>query len=367
MDKIAIIGTADGQRGLYEKANSAGYYTVGFSWDSSPDFLRTIDKFYNISIVEKDLIVDICRKESVSGVVSNGSELTARISAYVAEQLGLPCTPYQTILNIQNKSWVRERTNNIIGLSPTNYYIYNKELTPTLPCIVKPVTGGGKCGVSYVSEKKDFVEAIKYARDQGECILVEEFVDGLEFSVETISYNRKHYVVQITDKNTSGPPHFVELGHHQPSQLPQNIKFKICEVVPRILDAVGYINGACHVEMKWSNRGLFLIELNPRGGGDMISTKLVEMSTGYDYLLAMIDVAMGRFVFEPIHNIRYAGIYFLTKQTEYMLPFFLSAKRYSWYADSRIYSTELRECLGNAIKDGYLIYNSNQKIIIRNE
>lgn len=362
MDKIAIIGTSVGQRELYIKAKSAGYYTIGFSWDKTPDILGYIDKFYNISIKEKDEIVRICREESVIGVVSNGSELTAQISSYVAEQLGLPCTPYTTIINIQNKEWVRKMTRNIIGLSQIDYKIYDENCTYSFPCIVKPVIGGGKSGVSYVSCSSDFMKAIQYAQAEKEPILIEEYIDGKEISVETISCNGNHYIIQITDKDSSGPPHFVELGHHQPSSIPDESKKQINDIIPVLLNKIGFTNGATHIELKISGSGIFLIEINPRGGGDLISTKLVELSTGYDYILAMIQVATGRFTYESVNKGCYSGIYFLTKQTEQMLPYFRTAKQRDWYIEGEIVSNDLIVSSGNAYKNGYVIYKSNHKI-----
>lgn len=363
MEKIAIIGTSVGQRELYKKAKSAGYKTIGFSWDKSPEILQYIDKFYNISIKEKDEIVNLCRKESVHGVVSNGSELTAKISSYVAEQLGLPCTPYKTILNIQNKEWVRRMTQDIIGLSQIHYTIYNNNCTYSIPCIVKPIIGGGKSGVSYVSCPSDFMKAIQYAQSENEQILIEDYIDGKEVSVETLSFNGNHYIIQITDKDSSGPPHFVELGHHQPSCISNESKKKIHNIIPIILNKLGFTHGAAHIELKISDSSIFLIEVNPRGGGDLISTKLVELSTGYDYILAMIQVATGRFTYIPINKERYSGIYFLTKQTEQMLPSFKTAKQHDWYVEGEISSDDLKESLGNAMKNGYVIYKSNHKII----
>ena len=363
MDKIAIIGTAPGQIGLYKKAKVAGFYTIGISWDIIPELIPYVDKYYQISILEKDRIVELCKKENVLGIVSNGSELTIQIVSYVAEKLNLICTSYQTILNIQDKYWMRNKTRNIAGLSQPQYYLYDGKGIRFSPCVIKPTRGGGKVGVSYVSNTYDFHKALSYAEEQKEPILIEEYIEGLEVSVECISYNGSHYVVQITDKDTSGPPHFVELGHHQPSRISDYIKNKIKIIVPNILKEIGFTNGASHTELKISKGNIFLIEVNPRGGGDEISTELVELSTGYDFLLSMIQVATGQFRYSHIDNQSFSGIYFLMKQTEYLLPFFISAQTQPWYVKGEIGSTDLKESLGNSMKNGFLIYKSDHKII----
>lgn len=362
MRKIAIIGTSAGQKELYKKAHLLGYYTIGFSWEASEEMLSLIDKFYNISIVEKDMIVQKCREENVCGVVSNGSELTVRISSYVAEKLSLPGTPYETIQNIQNKLWVREKTKNINGLFQIHYNLYEGSAPRTFPCIVKPIAGGGKRGVSFVTDLDEFTSAFEYAKQQNEKVLIEDYIDGNEVSVESISFHGRHFVIQITDKENSGPPHFVELSHHQPSLLSPNIQMRIKVLIPQILDKVGFVNGASHIELKINTKGIYLIEINPRGGGDEISNRLVFLSTDFDYIAAMIKVATNTFSEQIVNNKHFAGIFFLTKQTKERLPFFLSANKMPWYVDGNIFSLELIDSKGNSEKNGFVIYQSDERV-----
>lgn len=365
--KIAIIGTSTGQQELYRAAREMGLYIIGFSWDQGciPD--DNIDKFYPISIVEKEEIVKICMEEDVDGVVTNGSELTIQIASYVAERLNKICTPCKTILDIQDKAKVRSLTNEIHELSKVKTYLYSKGHSEFLPCIVKPVTGGGKTGVSFASTEEAFQQSISYCQNNScEDILIEQYVEGNEVSVESISYKGHHYIIQITDKDTSGPPHFVELGHHQPSSLPKTTLDNIRAIIPQILDAVGFTNGATHIELKIAHNGsIYLIEVNPRGGGDEISSNLVRLSTGYDYIKGMIEVALGIFKQPQCHSDMFSGIYFLTKQTQHLVSHFKNADAMPWYISGKINSYDLKECMGNAYKNGYLIYQSNKKIILK--
>ena len=367
--RLVIIGTAEGQKQLYVKAKRKGLYTIAFSYNRGCIPSELIDEYHEISILEKDAIVDKCRVIGVDGIVSNGSELTANIVSYIAERLGLECTPSQVITSLQDKSKVRLLTENVRELQTIRSYIYDGS-TPEplfLPCVVKPIKGSGKSGVSFANNIKEFQEAIAYSyRASDTAPLIEEYAKGKEVSVESISFRGQHHVIQITDKDSSGAPHFVELGHHQPSVFSHDIQEKIRRVLPRILDSVGYVSGASHTELKVSDDGsIYLIEINPRGGGDEISNRLVSLSTGYDYIGGMIDVALGHFV-TPImkSGMKCAGILFLTKQTEHLLPLFNTAKDQPWYIDGCIDSFDLEECVGNASKNGYLIYQSEKRIII---
>ncbi|MBM6781263.1 ATP-grasp domain-containing protein [Bacteroides mediterraneensis] len=365
--KLAIIGTAEGQKQLYIKAKEKGIYTIAFSYNRGCIPPELIDEYYEISIINKDTIVEKCKEICVDGVISNGSELTANIASYVAYKLNLECTPYNIITNLQNKYKTRLLTECIEELHPIHSYMFNSnDRKPHfLPCVVKPVTGSGKNGVSFADNNQEFQNAVNYALEASNTpVLVEEFIQGREVSVESISFQGKHYVIQITDKDSSGAPHFVELGHHQPSNLPDYIQKKIRNIIPKILEAVGYVSGASHSELKISEDGkIYLIEINPRGGGDEISNRLVYLSTGYDYIGAMIDVAIRTFHEPVLGDSKCSGIVFLTKQTEQLLPLFKKAHLQPWYVDGAIESIDLKECKGNASKNGYIIYQSENRII----
>ena len=340
-----------------------GLETHCFAYDQDAVCKEVVDFFHPISVLEKDAIVAECRRLGIQGVVSNASDLTAEVAAYVSEQLGLTGAPYKNLLALRNKFHVRSLSAGIEGLTEIQYYIYKGEDKGLYPCVVKPVEGSSKKGVSFVSGKDDFDKAIEYATCEKD-IVVEEYIEGKELSIESISYHGAHYVVQITDKDSSSAPHFAELGHHQPADLSADIKAKIHEVVPQVLNKIGYPNGPSHIEMKYKDGKLYLIEANLRGGGDNISNVLVYLSSGVDYLRHMIEVAMDDFHgLKQVADPAYAGIYYLCSQTAHLLPLFESSNAKDWLVDCQIYNTELSESHSNYERDGYLIYKSNHKVL----
>ena len=363
--RLAIIGASKGQLPICQKAKDLGIETFCFAWNQGAICKEVVDHFYPISILEKDKIVELCKNLNIDGVVSNASELTAEVSSYVSEKLGLNGTPYRILEKLHDKFLIRQLSECVEGLSKPHFYKYEGIDLNIYPCVVKPCEGSAKAGVSFVNNPKDFTTAIKYAQDSSDGdILVEEYIHGKELSIECLSYKGTHYVIQITDKDSSSAPHFVELGHHQPAELSSFMRDKIKKVIPLLLSEIGYSNGASHIEVKYQDNKLYLIEINLRGGGDEISNKLVQMSTGIDYLRGMIDVALGGFkqpvqVSEPA----YAGIYYVCKQTEHLLPFFKQAKDKDWFVEGRISTDELKESHSNYERDGYLIYKSDHKII----
>ncbi|MBQ1648418.1 MAG: ATP-grasp domain-containing protein, partial [Bacteroidales bacterium] len=124
-------------------------------------------------------------------------------------------------------------------------------------------------------------------------VIVEEYLDGPEVSVEVMVVDGDVHILQITDKITTGAPHFVEMGHTQPSRLAADVQRKIREVAEAACASLGLDKGPAHVEMKVTSRGPVMIELGARMGGDNITTHLVPLSTGIDMVGATIKVALG--------------------------------------------------------------------------
>ena len=363
--KLAIIGAAIGQFPLCKKAKSMGLETYCFAYEQGAYCKDIVDHFYPISIFEMDKIIEKCKELKIDGVVSNASDVTAEVVAYISGKLGLPGPDYRSLIQLRDKYYVRTITNQIEGLDSPLFYKYEGEDKKIYPCVVKPCKGGAKKGVSFVSNVSEFNEAVRYATiDSDTEVIVEQFIDGIELSVECISFKRKHYILQITDKDVSSAPHFVELGHHQPANLSDIVRNKIHNVIPQLLSVIGYDNGASHIELKYHGTELYLIEANLRGGGDCISNSLVFLSSGIDYLKCMIDITLNQFVgLKQTGPSKYAGIYYLCKQTEDLLHFFEKSKSCDWVVEEQIYSTELVESHSNYERNGYLIYQSDHKII----
>lgn len=365
--KIAIIGASIGQLPIAQKAKAMGLIVYCFAWSKDAICRDYVDYYFDISIFEIDAIERICRENKIDGIISNASDITAEIVSILTTRLGLPGILYNNFAKTKDKYEVRNLTSSICGLSKVEYKLYSLHDRITYPCIVKPCTGSAKRGVSFAKNAKDLQDALEYAKQYGcEKVLIEQYIDGMEISVETISFNNVHYIVQITEKETTGIPHFVEIAHHQPAKLNPLVTRKILDIIPQILSKLHFNNCASHIEMKISKeKEIFLIEVNPRGGGDEISNYLVELSTGYDYLKAMIQVSLGETPnlppdIELSHD--FAGIYFLCKQTIMWKPFFIDSEKFDWVVRKQLTSDIIKESTSNYDRNGYIIYKYSQKI-----
>ena len=294
MKSLAIIGAGYLQRPVVERAKEMGLRTICFAWAEGAVCREICDVFYPVSITEKEEILRLCREEKIDGICTIASDVAAPTVAYVAEQMGLPGNSYDAAIRAHDKHLMRD------ALVAAGVDCPRSGIDCPLPVIVKPTDRSGSLGVQKVERQEDLEPAIDKARKlslAGE-VLVEEYIEGREISVETISQNGVHYALQITDKTTTGAPHFVELAHHQPSSLPAETQDRIFAITRRALDALGLTNGAAHSEYRITPEGrIVVMEIGGRMGGDFIGSDLVQLSTGYNFLQGVIEVALGK----PIH------------------------------------------------------------------
>lgn len=369
MKKIAIIGASYLQLPLVRKAKEMGVYTICFAWADGAVCADVADKFYPISIVEKDDIFAICINEQIDGICTIASDVAAPTVAYIAEKMGLVGNSYESACKANNKYEMRKIFSEAGVPCPKFNLLHTlgeaAGINFGFPLIVKPVDRSGSLGVAKVNSKSELDVAVLKALDCSFCkqAIVEEYVEGREISVEFISYNGKHYPLQITDKVTTGSPHFVELEHHQPADLPQEMYERIYSLTDKALTALGITNGASHSEYRITDDGrVVVMEIGGRMGGDFIGSDLVKLSTGYDFLQGVIDVALGSFT-EPKFSCRKcAGVYFLCKETERLLPFMQKKDSEKGIVSSEITSTNLQEVTCSADRCGYLIYESSERL-----
>ncbi|MDD3268866.1 MAG: ATP-grasp domain-containing protein [Syntrophomonadaceae bacterium] len=304
--KLVIIGANEFQSRLVEKAKNMGYETHVFAWEEGAACRNLADKFYPISITEKESILKVAKEINPMGVVSVGSDLAVPTVNYIAYELGLVGNSLTSSLISTNKYEMRKAL--ISNRVPCpKFSLANNDFNPRnfnmqYPLIVKPVDRSGSRGVTKVEDEKALALAIKYARELSfkHQVLVEEFFQGQEYSMEMVSFEGQHQFLAITEKFTTGAPHFVETMHLQPGRIKATILDEAIEIVKQSLDALQIKYGASHAEFKVNkNEDMVIIEIGARMGGDYIGSDLVQLSTGYDFTRMVINVAVGK---EPGFN-----------------------------------------------------------------
>lgn len=320
--KIAILGASYLQRPLVIKAKQMGLETHVFAWRDGNEVEALCDYYYDISILDKDAILVECKRVGINGIISIASDIAMPSVNYVANEMGLTANSLECTLLSTDKFEMRKALSaNGIRCPKFAFFTdlgFSSDLEFTFPVIVKPTDRSGSRGVTKVYEAANVNIAIDKALKNsisGRAI-VEEFIEGREFSVEGISFMGEHRILTITDKVTTGEPFFTELEHHQPANINVEQWQTIENVVLKVLSALNIENGASHTEVILTEDNIVrVIESAGRMGGDWIGSHMVQATTGVDFLKATIKIALGEFDFSQCNEKAkhsYSGVYFIT-------------------------------------------------------
>ena len=257
-----------------------------------------------ISTIDIPAILETAKKHQIDGIITLASDMPMQSVAVVSHEMGLVGISKDTALKATNKAFMRDALKKAEVPVPLYFRVNGKEAfidavekvkAAGYKCIVKPADNSGSRGVDLLKDGTDLNAAYEYTARysrSGE-IVVEEFMEGSEVSVETLAVDGNVHVIQITDKLTTGAPYFVEMGHSQPSRLSDEMKSKIAKVAIAANKAIGIQNGPSHTEIKVTKDGPKIVELGARLGGDCITTHLVPLSTGVDMVECCIRIALG--------------------------------------------------------------------------
>lgn len=307
--KILMLGAPASQIPIIQTAKKMGLYVGIIDINPAAEAVPYANESFQCSLKDFDHLLSIANSFHPDGIVTGACDAGVVASSYLCSELGLPGHSPETAINATNKLKMLKafEKNNV---AHPMFQVANKDnidtfkMTIPYPAISKPVDNSGSRGICFIENESQLNEALLYSVKSSTSgdILVEEYMSGPEVSVEVIVINGVPHVLQITDKITSGQPYFFEIGHSQPSSLPDETKNRIRELAKQACIAVGIQNSPAHVEIKITENGPKMVELGARMGGDCISTYLLNTSVkGFAFAETAIRIALG----EPIDNISY--------------------------------------------------------------
>ena len=294
---------------IIKRAREMGYYVIAADGNPNAVGLQYADKQICANITSEEEMVAIAKQEQIDGVIHPCSEVSMNVMGRIHDELNLSGVSRKQAVVATNKHLMREAFKKGDAPSPISILAKSAEdaweqfMAMPGDAILKPSRNSGSRGLAKVSKgsngvsevsKEDFYKlydiALEESRDNS--VLIEQFIEGPEFSVEIIVWEGKVNVLTVTDKKTTEAPHFVELGHNQPSCFPEETVALIKDAAVRGVKALGVDKCACHAEVKVQDGKAYLMEIGARMGGDFISTVLTRLSTGIDMVAAAIDCAL---------------------------------------------------------------------------
>lgn len=297
---LMILGASILQLPAIEKAVAMGLKVVVLDMNPDavgfnvPGVIREV-----ISTIDIPVAVETAKRYKIDGVMTLATDMPMRTVAAIAKECGLTGISERTAVKATDKAEMRVALQEAGVPIPKfckadnleNFYAAIDQMPSSF--MVKPADSSGSRGVIKIENIAEADKAYVYAKgfSRNGTVVVEECMTGPEVSVETLAINGEIHVVQITDKITTGAPHFVEMGHTQPTRL--NCVDEIKAVAIAANKAIGIENGPSHTEIIVTKEGPKIVELGARLGGDCITTHLVPLSTGVNMVEACIRIALG--------------------------------------------------------------------------
>lgn len=299
MDKksILVFGVGELQKSIINRAHLMGLYVVGIDPCEDAFAKDDCDAFEVVGGQDYEWTKAVAKKYGVSAIVTAATDKPLVMMARVAKAMNLPFYSEETARWSTDKFQMKQRF--IEGGVPCakGRLISCIEEAEDLnyPIIVKPRDNSGSRGVKICNTPAELKESIDEALQYShlDSVLVEEVIEGSEYSIESLHYDEKSEVIQFTEKKTTPFPYNVELGHKQPANLSDDVKNQIREIVSKIGVALKFENCPSHTELKVNERGIFVIETSPRLGGDYITSTLTPLSTGINMEDQLLHIALG--------------------------------------------------------------------------
>ncbi|SNU02003.1 carbamoyl-phosphate synthase large subunit [Ruaniaceae bacterium KH17] len=298
---LLVIGASSLQVPAIVTAQRLGYRVAAVDRNPSAPGARIADEFAQVSTTDAIGIKEVAAGCGAQGIITIGTDLPMRALAFASQALGLRSPSEESAYVATDKIAMHEALDGAGVPIPKSVPIVEKrDLAAAsgvgFPLILKPADSSGSRGVTRVDSADELEPAYVYACRHSPTghVIAQQFLRGAEFSVEGFCIGATPRIVAITDKVTTGPPHFVEVGHSQPSALSPDDRRCVNDTVMRAARALRLSDCAIHAEIMMTADGPRIIEVGARLGGDFITSHLVPLSTGVDMIRSLIEIVIGR-------------------------------------------------------------------------
>ncbi len=281
---IVSIGCGQRQIPLIEAGLSLGYQIIGVDQNAMAPGMDICQIKINESITEYRRIFHKINSLPILGkieiVASRSYGKAGRTVAYLANKLGLKGNPWQDFHRFYDKQIMRQHLENAgIPITPGFSTEKIKKLPNIkempLPWIIKNRTSHGKAGNFLYENKQDIVDFFRQGRKKNEWLIERYIPYDKEYSILGIVNDKTLYIEEIFEKYTSGPPYFVEWGHHSPALISAVKNRTLIQYAQQSVHAMDIHYGPVIIEAIEYQDNFFIIEVVPEFGGEYLAESLL--------------------------------------------------------------------------------------------
>lgn len=304
MKKVLFLGGASTQIPPIKYALEQGHHVITLDYLPKNPGHKLAHQYCNISTTDKEAVLEVARTEKIDGIVAYASDPAAPTAAYVAEKMGLPGNPYESVEILARKDLFRDfLAKNNFNVPRSKAFYEEAEARVWLdeigvPAFVKPVDSSGSKGVTHLQSTggfhQAFEHALKFSREKK--VIVEEKIVRQGYQVAGDGFVLDGQLVfrcwadEHFDNLCNG---LVPIGQTFPTSHSEEFLNKAHKETQRLLTLLSMKAGALNFDFVFSVDGkLYFLELGPRNGGCLIP-EVIRYTTGVDLIKYTVDVALG--------------------------------------------------------------------------
>lgn len=311
--KLMLLGGLRYLLPVIEAAHRHNYHVI--TVDYVPDNIahKYSDEYHNISILDKDAVLDFARELEIDGIMSFAVDPGVVTASYVAEKMHLPFQgSYESVSILQDKARFRQfLTDNGFNVPVAKGYDCKEDALHDTerfnwPIIVKPVDSAGSKGVSKVERIEELANAIDYALSESHNgnFIIEDFLEKDGNSSDTEGFSIDGNLVfcsfddQRFDANADNP--YTPAAYSWPSSMPQKAQEELYGELQRLVSLLDLKTGIYNIETRLCTNGRpYIMEMSPRGGGNRLAEMLEHAAN-----VRLIDNAVRAAVGDPVDDLK---------------------------------------------------------------
>lgn len=302
--RVLMLGGSHFQIPPIKYAKEQGHYVITCDYLPDNPGHRYSDEYHNVSTTEKEKILQLAKELKVDGIVAYASDPSAPTAGYVAEKLGLPTNPYESVLLLTRKDKYRAFLKEHDFMTPKASSHDSLEAATealsdfSFPIVVKPVDSSGSKGVTVIYDTTElsqaYARALEYSRAKK--VILEEYIekDGFQIAGDGFVYDGRLAFRCFANEHFDYDCNpLVPIGESFPYVGTVETQGKVHSEVQRLLTLLDMKVGALNFDIRLDKEGnVYLMEVGPRNGGNLIP-EVTRYATGVDMVKYTVDAALG--------------------------------------------------------------------------
>ncbi len=301
-ENIIVISGTKWQIPLINKIKEMGYRAIAFNLYEDSAAFAYADEFRIVDILDVEKCCELAESFSPVAVMSDECDIATPTVAAISEKFGLRSIGIEKAELYTNKYKMRifGRENRLdtpdfckcstLEQAIEFYDLCNKKL------IMKPLDSNSSRGVYTIHNRKGIIEnfekSISFSKIE-HSVLLEEYIDGTEFTVDGIMTANGHVSLAISEKKHYSYNENIACSLYFSYSNPEYDYEKLREINDAFVNLSGLPFGLTHAEYKYKDGKFYLIEIGARGGGNLISATIVPTVSGVDNYKYLIDKTLG--------------------------------------------------------------------------